>query len=188
MNEVKFEFIKESLTDSQEIIRSIDVKAGAGLAVLIAPIAQIDSIWQAIIMATQSNSNTFFIKILSLLFAALWLLSVLSLIKTISAIDNPAKHIINNKPKGLFYSGGLYDLFFIDAFFNRDVIRASKDVTALFNDFKLSEEELAMEMVFERLKLSYIRDIKIHRLNYGLKFLQAWSVIGILLFITIKTI
>lgn len=186
-NDLKFEFIKESIIDSQEIIRGIDVKAGACLAVLIAPLSQLDSIWNFTSTGIEKFNSKWFVILLSTILFILWLISLTALIKTIGAINNPALHIINNTNRnGIFYSGGLYNLFFADVFSNREVIKANVDLGTFTKKFSLPEEELIDELIFERMKISYIRDIKIHRLNFGLAFTLMWMLAGISLFLIIK--
>lgn len=174
----KIEFLKESITDCQSNIRSIDVKIAAILAGLVAPLSIFDKIDK--LFSHLSNLNPvifcFEIKISAILYVVLaffWIASVAVLIFGISAIHNPSKHILrldNTRYTGSFYGANLFETKLIDAFYNRKKLTSKKDLDEIQSSLPSNESSFLDELSFEYLKLIYIRDIKYLRLNMAIRF------------------
>lgn len=180
----KAQFIMAAIEDCQATIRATDVKVGALLAGLLLPFSQISHIWKYLTQLSEmiESQNVTFV------FFFLWFTAICVLIRTISAIDNPADHIVNgNTCKGSFYSGGLYRFGFLDSLLNREVIKADKDVANFSLSYPNSPDEIELELSFEHMKLIYIREIKLHRLNFSLKVSAFWFVFGVGAFIYLKS-
>jgi hypothetical protein len=175
----KKEFIFEAILDTQETIRAIDVKIGALLAALLIPFSSLGSIWTYFTIVYSNYPKVIGI-VLPVIFGLSWILSIISLIRALSAIDNPANHIINSAQyKGSFYGGGLYQFGVLDSLINRDIIKASKDVATIVADAPNTPDEIINELAFEQLKLIYIREVKLFRLKMTIKFSSIWLSTGV---------
>lgn len=181
----KTHFIAAAIQDCQATIRATDVKVGALLAGLLLPFAQISHIWGYLEnLALLIESHCF-----TVVFFLLWFSAIFSLVRTISAIDNPASHIVNEDTcKGAFYGTKLYDFGFWDSFLNRKVVKAKKDITNFASAYPSSEQDIELELSFEHMKLIYIREIKLHRLQFALRLSATWFVIGMCAFIYFKSV
>jgi hypothetical protein len=165
--------------DIQSTIRAIDVKIGALLVALLTPFSSLGRVF-AHFQNLSLNFNKPLILALLVLFFSAWMLSILALVRGLAAIDNPAKHIVNsNKYKGSFYGGELYNFSFLDCLLNRTIIKANKDVSTFEMDIPDSKNKIETELVFEQMKLIYIRDAKLHRLKWGINFASVWFVLGL---------
>lgn len=177
--ENKITFIAGALIDIQSTIRAIDAKVGALLIGLLLPFSKIGRICSHFQYIWNSERHVI-ASILIVLFFSVWVLSISSLINALAAIDNPANHIVNSdKYKGSFYGGGLFEFGFIDAFINRSIVKANKDVSTYADAIPATKTDIEQELVFEQLKLIYIRDAKLHRLKWGVKLSTVWFEIGL---------
>jgi len=182
----KRDFILAAINDTQSTIRSIDVKVAALLTGLLIPLSSLGKIWGHIFHIYSVNQS-FYAIVLGSLFFVIWLIAVYSLIRTMSAIDNPAKHIVNsNNYKGSFYGGGLFSFGCLDVLFNRAIIKAEKDVVSFSKDYPSSEEEIISELSFEHMKLVYIREIKLHRFKNSMTIATIWLALGLCIYLYSK--
>lgn len=180
------EFIKEAILDTQTTIRALDTKIGALLAALLIPFPFLGRIWSHVTYICTLEPKLLG-QILFFSFFIAWALAILSLARGLSAIDNPAKHIINsNKQKGIFYGGGLFEFGIIDSVLNRRIIKSSKDVKSHLAELPSSQEEINEELAFEQMKLIYIRDIKIYRLKAGSNLAYLWLSLSASIFLISK--
>lgn len=184
----RIEFLYSAINDTQATIKAIDVKIGALLGGSLLLIPSASAIWEDFyeinkIFSFQIGTT------LALTFFSFWISSIAALARAISAIDNPACHIVNSQNyKGCYYSGGLYKFDIIDAFLNRKIIKASKDIKSFKDDIPTKDTEIIEELAFEQMKLTYIRDIKIHRLNAAIKLSTIWIALGSFIFFYLKFI
>jgi len=182
----KSDFILSAIHDSQSTIRSIDVKVAALLTGMLVPISSLGKIWNHLVHISSLTSNCVAILI-GTSFLLLWLIAILSLVRTLSAIDNPADHIVNSSEyKGIFYGGGLFRFGWLDVLLNRSVIKANKDVAAFSQTYPDNENEIVSELSFEHMKLIYIREIKLYRFASSLKIAFVWLVMGIAIYLYSK--
>lgn len=182
----KTAFLAGSILDTQTTIRAIDVKIGALLVGLLAPFAAFGRVWGHFMHVCQVEPIYLGIG-LSVTFFLTWICSVIALVRALSAIDNPARHIVNSgKYKGSFYGGGLYVFGFLDAFLNRPMIKASTDIPTMVANAPDTKDQIIEELAFEQLKLIYIRDMKLFRLQTGINFATIWLGIGIASFLYSK--
>ena len=179
-------FVKEAISDTQLTIRALDVKVGVLLVALLSPLSNTHRIF-AHLEHLCSNLHKPFMLLVAILFLLLWILALVSLMRAIAPLDNPSIHIVNSSQfKGAYYGGGLFNLTLIDAFKNREITKASKDVTTFASSLPKTLLELENELVFEQMKLIYIREVKLHRLRYGLRFSEIWFVMGIAIYLFSK--
>ncbi len=182
----KSDFILSSIQDAQATIRSIDVKVAALLTGLLVPISSLGKIWNHLVHISSLTSNILAVLI-GVIFLLFWLAAIVSLVRTLSAIDNPADHIINSSNyKGIFYGGGLFQFGWLDVLLNRSVIKANKDVVTFSQAYPDNEEEIISELSFEHMKLIYIREIKLHRFKSSLKIAFIWLILGMSIYLYSK--
>lgn len=180
----KAQFISAAIADCQATIRATDVKVGALLAGLLLPFSQISNIWEYLTQLSAMLEH----QIVTFVFFGIWFIAICALVRTISAIDNPANHIVNESTcKGSFYSGGLYSFGFLDSLLNRDLVKANKDVANFSQSYPDSPDDIELELSFEHMKLIYIREIKLHRLNFALKVSAIWFAFGMCAFLYLKS-
>lgn len=182
----KSTFINAAIADTQGTIRAIDVKVGAIIVAILLPIQNLHRVF-AHLNHLSTQSPRFIFLVAAVAFVATWLLALMTLVRALGAIDNPAKHVINSSgARGTFYSGGLYPLGMSDAFFNRSIIRASQDSASFLLQLPATTAEIENELAFEHMKLIYVRDIKLKRLYWGLRLSEAWLLIGVLSYLCSK--
>jgi hypothetical protein len=179
----RLEFMHRAVEENQLNIRAIDVKIGALLAGILLPLtatprifAHLENFYQLL-----PHWSTFSIN---MGFLVSWLLTLGCLVLAISALDNPAAHIPNSRLfKGTFYAGGLFKLSWADALINRPGIMAIKNPSQVVSELPVSDQNILDELVFEHMKLAYIRDLKMNRLKWGLRFAMLWLSLGICIFL-----
>jgi hypothetical protein len=182
----KANFVAAAMGDVQSTIRAVDVKVAAILVLVLAPLQNLNRVFSHLNHFGSHDPRWLFVGISSI-FVLSWVLAVVTLVRAIAAIDNPAAHIINSgNCKGTFYSGGLYPLSFSDAFLNRDVIMAKKDSLSFYNSLPTNTAEIELELAFEQMKLVYIRDMKLKRLYWGTKFTEVWLIFGVGIYLISK--
>lgn len=181
-------FMLAVVSDIQATIRAIDVKAGALLTALLLPLASLGKIWNHLTAISASFHDVVGI-IFGSLFFLLWLCVLFILVKIISPLDNPSCHVNNtNSCAGIFYSGHLYSgrFSFTDCLFNGRSIFASKSTSEFLGELPASDDLLIKELAFEQMKLVYIRDIKLFRLNMALTLAGLWLLTSIVVYLFSK--
>jgi hypothetical protein len=179
------EFLREALSDSQSTIRAIDAKLAAFLTALILPFSLLGRAWahiKATYLIDPHIGTSLFV-----LFFLLWFLSITCIVTGLAAIGNPAEHIKGGEfRKTCFYAGGLFKFRVTDAFFNKRTIKSNISLEQYIALLPSSEADIKKELAFENLKLSYIRDIKLHRLKVGFRFSACWIITGTFIFLLSK--
>lgn len=184
----KVEFMFAAIADTQATIRAIDIKVATLIVGVLAPLANTNRIFFHLDHVGLQSPQCLCMTIV-VLFLLAWLLALAALVRAIGAIDNPSQHIINTGScKGTFYRGGLYTLSIVDAFLDRDIIKASTDLPSCVAQIPATETEIENELVFEHMKLAFIRDVKLNRLKWGLRFALIWLALGIGIFLHSKYI
>ncbi len=174
------EFAKAALDDCQLTIRALDVKCGAVLVLLLAPLASASSIFDSLEAITSLPLAYF----LGGLFFGTWALSLFSLIRGLSPLDNPSLHILDYKGlTGAFYRSGLFKFGFFDALLRRKVIISKMKVPDAVAELPKDEAAVVDELTFEHMKLCYIRDIKIRLLKWGIGFAEIWVLTGSVIYL-----
>jgi hypothetical protein len=179
-------FLAGSIADMQATIRAVDVKVAAILVGLLTPLQNLHRVFGHIKHFCDVSPRWPAICV-SILFLTAWVLGFIALVRAISAVGNPAAHIINrNHLKGSFFLGGLYPFKFLDAFLDRPIIMAGQDPATIQANLPQTSADVEAELVFEQMKLAYIRDIKINRLYWGLILSLFWLFLGVAIFISSK--
>lgn len=176
-------FIKAALDDTQLTIRALDVKVGAILILLLAPFPALGRIFAA--LEQIFNIQPRFLMIgLCCLFILCWALAIITLVRGLAPLDNPANHIGSpGMAVGVYYGSGLFKFAFVDALLNRDVIQATKPLSTVISQFPSDESGVISELIFEHMKLCYIREVKITLLRNGIRIVQFWLFLGALVFL-----
>lgn len=178
----KIEFVYDSIHDIQSTVRAIDTKIATILVVIVIPltslgeiVGRIDTLW--------TNKNILFNWIIVILFGLFWILSFILASLAIAAIENPSKHVRDiNNPSNIYYGEGLYKKDLRDVFLNRSNLKSIKNVDAHYADFPDNDEDIVKELVFEQMKLIYIRELKIIRFNYSLYATYIWFTFGLIIY------
>jgi hypothetical protein len=186
----KNDFLLASVLDIQATIRAIDVKIGGFLTASLAPFAFLKDIISATSTLLQ-QSNCCLVSLVVVAFYTVWFLAVLILFRAFAAIDNPFGHIdqsnTTDKPNGIFFRGGLFKHNFVNSIWNcENKSQQTFDDCILNSD--LNDDKIHKELVFEQMKLAYIRDMKMLRVNWAIKFLSIFYLLGFVLIILKKIV
>lgn len=157
----RIEFLYQSLSDTQGTIRGLDVKSGFLFVINILPLSNVDKIHETVLKIYESQCMYVLLLPLILMF---WVIALYALFKSVTAIDDPNNHINGGRSDGYFYLSNEYNTTLIDSFINRKSTSKSS-VDTLMKNIPKTDEEILRDLVYEQLKLAYIRDIKIKRTN-----------------------
>ena len=167
---MKADYLYASINDTQSTIRSIDVKAGFLFVLLFLPSSVIDKLPSVFPLPA-----TLPCVIVAWIVAAavLWTLAIVALFRCVVAIDNPASHVQNPNAKGSFYGGDLFALPLWHAFTTLPVLSA-RDVDGEIALLPNDDQAIERELVFEKMKLTYIRTAKIQRFAFAAWLTLVW--------------
>lgn len=169
------DFVKAALDDCQHTIRALDVKCGAVLVLLLAPLPFFGRIFTTV---EKLGPAWLWIGI-AIVFFGLWGAAIVTMLRALAPLDNPASHIPDaGRPTGAYYRSGMYTLSFVDALLNREVIKSTthlKDAVAQLPQHGLP---ILTELIFEHMKVCYIRDVKMSLQRGGFLLAQAWMFLG----------
>lgn len=155
----KVTFLLASIADIQNSIRALDTKVIAIIVLVIFPLSQIAflySVYEQLI-----KSYIFFGCILLTSYLLCWSISFIFLFLCILSINNPSKQINNDcKAIGLFYGLNSYKTSLWDFSLIKSTETAPK-LSEYINSF--SDFNIENELIYEQMKLIYIRDLKSKR-------------------------
>lgn len=176
----KIEFLYQSINDTQATIRAIDIKIGFLFIVAFTPLSLSDNL---ISIACQLWNRNCFYNVLIFLIMTSWSISIIYLFLTLTSISNPSLNGSKRKLNDFFYGKELFienrkNLFQI-SLTNRYPIQEICDKLSLDTD-------IVQELVLEKMKITYIREIKMHRYCRCVKFFYCWLFLGITLYIWSK--
>jgi hypothetical protein len=167
---MKTDFLYASIADTQGTIRSIDVRAGFLFLVLFLPLSMLDKIAAIYGLPPQLTC----VMHVWISFAiGLWLLAIAALFRCVVTIDNPTAHVLGGPAKGSFYGGDLFEPSTVHIFWNCAVL-SSRDVDEERANLPKDSADLERELVFEKIKLVYIRAIKLKRFVAAASLTLAW--------------
>ena len=178
MDDRHLQFLYSSISDIQSTIRATDTKVGALMIVLLVPVSSLGKVFfvlRSFYKASEFGAWKAAFWIYAGLFSLTWLLAFLAAFRVFLAIHNPREHI-KSAPEngGRFYRGGLFKLHLIDVFRPPRNLMSSHSVKELAESLPSDLGALTEELVFEQMKLAYIRDIKAHRQNWAYNFAFIW--------------
>lgn len=169
-----YEFLYQSIEDSRSTIRAIDIKAGFLFVIIFQPLLHFSVITTKF---TELCTGSTLWSLLVAVFTVCWGLSLFFLLRSVLSISNPVDQITGGTPNDIFYDGGLFRLNIWDAFFNRTG-RARVSFEERVNQVREGEQTIYESLVFEKMKLGYIRDIKMKRINACIWCLLCWLFLG----------
>jgi hypothetical protein len=185
--ELQLSYLYNSITDIQGVIRAIDTKLNYLLVILIIPLTKLNGIYS---IAVISNKKAFSYQILGylsvlilIIFVLSWLFAFVLAMRGIIGIDNPVNHVSGTRPKGTFYGGYLYKVTFLDTLINRNIQSACK-LEEHLPTIPADMDAIRKELIFEQMKLIYIRTIKMARQYYAFIFGAIWIVCGGMVWLT----
>ena len=182
------ELLRESIIDTQLTVRAIDVKAGFFLVFLCLPLSQMDKITAG--LHTLIKHHDFWLLLIIFDFM-LWTIGLLLLVFSVFPLNNPKDSIdfdgYQNHPKGFFFGGYLFSkLGFWSAL---NILHIPKTSTKFVQEKNyvdsLTSEHIKDELLFERMKLISIRDLKIKRLQKALFTTVFWVVISFVIWLAV---
>jgi hypothetical protein len=177
------EFAVAAIAEAQATIRALDVKLAALLVAVLAPIPLLPSIAECF-AGIYSRWSGFLVGSTLVVFSLCWALAILCYARAIGAISSPSKHILNGTSfTGSLYGPGLFNFLPIDAILNRSSVISKIDPLAHVMTMPSTPDDIERELAFEHMKLIYIRDIKLLRLQWGFRFSGTAISIGSLLFV-----
>lgn len=186
-NENILTFMYQSIADTQSVIRSIDTKLGFILVLNLIPVANIGKIYSKVYasICNECDCWMFLLKIVMLIICIIcWIVGCWCTYRGISAIDNPKDHVKDaHDVSGYFYSGNLYRTNFLDALCNRKGLKSEVDLFQYIKDKPNTDIDILKELSFEKMKLAYVRNVKLIRQSYSFKFSVAWVVLGIIIYL-----
>lgn len=159
---LKINFLYQSISDTQATIRALDVKIGFLFIVIFIPFVELNDIFN-IYMEIKNKSNCY--SIITSLTIIFWIASFLSLFSSAVSISDPKKHIKGEKPSGIFFTRDLFNIGFIDNFINLPT-SSNLNTDEYAKKIPNNEDDIIKELSFEKMKITYIRDIKIKRSSF----------------------
>jgi len=176
------EFIMQSIVDLQGTIRAIDMKLQILIATLIVPIAALECIakaihtlWDSCLVADSCIWDAVVVAALYLLFIS-WIAALFFSIRGLVAVHDPRAHVSGDGlPTGCFYAGHLFETDLRDAFCDRSALKSTETLSAFLACHPTSPEAVNRELVFEKMKLAYIRQVKLCRQKWAFGALSAWA-------------
>lgn len=174
-------FLAGSLADMQATIRAVDVKVAALIVCLLAPLQNIHRVFKHLIYFTEWSIRWPAILVVGL-FLITWIAAFVALVRAIAATGNPASHI-----RGAQGANGAY---FLPAQYNFSRLHVIRDPRKLLSRESLADvqnnlptdADVEAALVFEQMKLAYIRDLKLFRLDWGLRLSLLWLLLGLLIY------
>lgn len=176
----KLEFLYSAIQDVQETIRFTDTKSGTiivlGTALIAAIVTLIDK-YVAALNKLDSISKAFLI-VGFILFCLFLLIAIFLSLKSINPSNNPEKHIelgnLKYEPKIKYYLSGVCPSMKLrDYFFENKNIKFSISAQQYNESLeKCDHNDLQTSLVYEFLKLSYIKEKKLKRTQSSLKWIE----------------
>lgn len=162
----------ESIKDIQSTIRALDVKTGFLFVFLCIPFSRIEAISPAFLILIQKN---ILFTLVIILFFLIWGFALFILFMAVSPQNNPADSVdfngISKQPKGFFFGGYLFQTISPMKYLNSSAMPDKKNslVDEITYFKNLTEDEYIEELMFERLKLITIRNLKLQRISICIK-------------------
>lgn len=162
----------ESIKDIQSTIRALDVKTGFLFVFLCIPFSRIEAISPAFLILIQKN---ILFTLVIILFFLIWGFALFILFMAVSPQNNPADSVdfngISKQPKGFLFGGYLFQTISPMKYLNSSAMPDKKNslVDEITYFKNLTEDEYIEELMFERLKLITIRNLKLQRISICIK-------------------
>lgn len=184
MEERKVEFLYQSISDSQGTIRALDVKLGFFFVVIFLPLVALKEIMD--IYKVIEGVCYYFIP--SLISVLAWVTSFLSLFFSALSIGNPMNKIdtsiddLSEDTKSAFYNGNVFQLNIL-SLVNSRLVKVRKNLREKTSSLPSDMSKLIYVLSLESMKLSYIREVKIYRINICMYATLVWIFLGSLIWV-----
>jgi hypothetical protein len=157
----RFEYLSESISDTRDTIRAIDVKLIGTLFLFAFPFTEVRLIASSFLKIYELSLLT---GIGAIALASLsWLTGIIASLVGLVALENPADAVSNDSnAKGTYFGNGLYSFNFIRCFFPKHKIGIKK-LSVWEAELRHSKSEIFTELAYEHMKLVFIRNLKIKR-------------------------
>ena len=182
--EHKFEFLYASIEDARDTIRAIDQKVNflfVGLAIPLSGFSKILGHVKSFYGLPVLHQIPFH-PVQSITIAALlitWSASFFLTLKALASSEDPSAHIPNDSgATGVFYSAKLFEPRFLDLFRVRKDFSSKWTLAHNLKRFNLSTNRLLEELIYEHMKLVYLRDLKRRRQITAYRLFFIWVVLG----------
>lgn len=172
--EGKINFIYQAISDCQATIRAIDAKIGFLMVIIFIPLAGIKEI---ILLYKQLNPICQYIAPAMWSIALTWAATMLILFRALWSVKNPGKSVVGGEGLGSFFSSANYKLGLIDCVFNFP-IKSSSSLAEAISKLPNNSERAVQELTYEKMKLEYIRDIKMRRCSVSAALILIWVSLG----------
>lgn len=177
--ERKINFIYQAISDTQSTIRAIDAKIGFLMVIIFIPFVSIKEITAFYkILAPES----LIVAIAMWVIAVIWASTVFILFRALWSIKNPGKSVTGAEGLGAFFHSANYEMSAIDCLFNFP-IKSKNSLQKAILSISTDDEWIIKELVFEKMKLEYIRDIKMRRCSVSAVLILIWVSLGTAIYI-----
>jgi hypothetical protein len=186
IDKCKDALLVESVKDIQSTIRALDVKTGFLFVFLCIPFSRLEAISPAFLTLIQKN---ILFTLVIILFFIVWGFSLFILFMAVSPQNNPADSVdfngISKQPRGFLFGGYLFQKISPMQYLNSSAMPERKnnladEIAYLKN---LTEEEYIAELMFERLKLITIRNLKLQRISICIKSIFLLIIIATIIWV-----
>lgn len=177
----KFDFLYNAINDTQATIRFTDTKSGAVIVIVMGLIAGTVTLFEKYYSALMSLAFLpQLIATLGMAVCGICLFIALNLaLQSINPVNNPNCHIdigdLRGSPTPLDYyvSGLTPSMRWEDYYWELEDSQLKKSMSEFYKDLEsCSETELLKALSFEFLKLSYIKEKKVHRAKLSIKWIE----------------
>ena len=168
-------FLYAAIEDTQGTIRSIDIRCGFLFVLLLSPVAVGDKLLSWAVSCDHHMAA----RILTGATCLAWIVAMAMLFSAVAALSNPAKHVRHaHGVSGSFYSGDLYRVNLLGHVWDRGIhsFRSLDDEVA---QLPSSIQDVVRELTFERMKLAFVRAVKMRRYNSALALTPVVILLGI---------
>lgn len=176
--ESKINFIYQSISDTQSTIRAIDAKIGFLMVIIFIPFVSIKEI--TTFYKSLAPESTFIVAIMWII-AAIWASTVFILFRALWSIKNPGKSVTGAEGLGAFFHSANYEMGAIDCLFNFP-IKSKNSIQEAISSISNDEEWIIKELVYEKMKLEYIREIKMRRCSVSAVLIMTWVTLGTVIY------
>ncbi|HBK04309.1 MAG TPA: hypothetical protein DDZ81_00410 [Acetobacteraceae bacterium] len=176
-NEV-IEFLHQSISDTQQTIRAIDVKTGFMFLLLFAPLPIAQQIYDHAL--TDCHKSVFgLIVVIAAVFT--WVLAVIMQFIALAVVIDPGDKVLRPLgATGSFFSGGLFSFNFIEAICGSKAL-SKRTLDEQVELLPKNDDEIVRELTFERMKLSFILILKATRSRFAILFTAVWFSVSLIL-------
>ncbi len=176
------DFLLASIADIQGTIRAIDAKLSVLLALLLVALTNLARIYRTLSSAAAALPGEESLARLVLcatiaVFVLSWCLSLLFVFKGLIGIHNPQEHVKGERPPGMFYAAGTYEITLLNLLLPFWV-KSKLSLQEILANLPKDQTSLIEELTYEQMKLAFIRDTKMRAQSCAFRCALLWIVTG----------